>query len=87
MVLSAQGILKSDLHFVFNFKSYEVFLWWPQDEQISTPTSQNLKSLDRGLNWVQPHIPPNNTLLSQGCVLEKGSHLGNGGQIVRSKDS
>ena len=34
------------------------FLQQLQDGQISTPTSQKLKSLCRGLNWVQSHLPP-----------------------------
>ena len=40
---------------------------------------QNLKSLYRGLNWpVHRADGLNNTLLSRGCVLENGSHCGNG---------
>ena len=57
-----------------------------RDDLISTSTCQNHKSLCRGLTWVQSCFSPDglNTLLSQACLLENGSHCGKGGQNVHS---
>lgn len=44
-----------------------------QDESISAPARQNLRSLQISLNvvWPRTHSPDglNNTVLSQGCIL------------------
>lgn len=50
----------------------------------SAPARQNHRSLYRGLNWIQS-VSLSKTLLSQGCILENGSHCGNSGQTVHSK--
>lgn len=52
---------------------HKTYYGCPQDELISASAWQNLKNLCRGLNSVQSHTLSNglnNTLLSQGFVLE-----------------
>lgn len=63
---------------------------WLQDEPVSIAAHQHLRSLHKGLHWVQSHRPSgwslNTRLLPQDCILENGSHCGNDGQKAHFRD-
>lgn len=57
------------------------FRW--QDEEITAPASQNLRSLHRGLPWVQCCICQDSlssSSLNAACILENGSPAGTSGR-------
>ena len=75
---------------VMSKRTYIQGLSWAARRGVDLhPTCQNLKSLYRGLNSVQSHIPSRRSYqhiaLSQGCILENSSHCGNGGHNTHSK--
>ena len=70
-----------------NQLTYKACLGWLQNKQI-TPACHILKLCKEAINGFGHMNHPdglNDTLFSEGCVLESGSHCRGGGESIHSK--